>query len=313
MRQPPNAKQKITPPEKTKILILVLLLAVLLVVLGVLLGLVMKRSGFKFSLPVTVAQLTPTLAQIIFEPTMVIPTPDCGTPTLVIGSTTFQIQSIQSAPDGTLTIPVDSSSLAYWVNGTNTNYVFVLRPSPDSLALQTALTAGDMATVFLGDCTTISFNISVIGESHLSDQTLLDQSSPGISVFVQTDPSTTGFLIKGTPTEETVSVIDTPMPDESGILAEISLQDTMTSPDGATIKIGVSILNYGQTPFTISTGNISLTPQDSMPLALISSEPSLPKEVNPGSTETFIYTFPRPSVPIATLKIFTVEYDIEGY
>lgn len=246
-------------------------------------------------------------------PTMFVPKPDCGTPTLVIGGTTFQIQQVQTAPDGSLTVPSDTSDVAYWVNGTNTNYVFVLSPTPDSLALQTALTTGDMATVFLGDCTTVSFNISVIGASQLTDPALLDQSSPGISVFVQTDPSTAGFLIKGSPAEETVSVIDTPIPDESGILAEISLQDTITSPDGATLKVGVSILNYGQTPFTFSTGNISLTPQDSVPLALISSEPSLPKEVNPGSTETFFFTFPRPSVPIATLKIFTVEYDIEGY
>ena len=37
------------------------------------------------------------------------------------------------------------------------------------------------------------------------------------------------------------------------------------------------------------------------------------KEIAPGVTETIYFTFPRPSSPTATLKIFTVEYDIEGY
>ena len=242
-----------------------------------------------------------------------IPTPDCGSPTLVLGSKTYQIQILTPAADGSLPVPPNTSGVAYWVEGTNTNYVFALSPTPDNMALQTSLPSGDLATLNWTDCTTMSFTVSAIQGEQLNDPALLDQSTPGILVFVQTDPSTAGFVIKGNPAEETVSVLDTPMPDESGILAEISLLDTSTSPDGTTIKVGISIQNYGQTAFTLSLSNVSLTPQDSTPLALISSEPSLPKEIDPGATETFYFTFPHPSAQIATLKIFTVEYDIEGY
>lgn len=313
MRQPSNTNQSFSPSDKTKIIIIVLFLAVLLVVLGVLLGIVIKRSGFKFSLPVMQIQSTPTLAQLAVAPAMIIPTPDCEAPTLAIGSTTFQIQPIQFSPDGTLPIPADGFGIAYWVNGTNTNYVFGLSPTQENLALQTSLTTRDIATIFLGDCTTKSFNISTIDVNQLSNPGLLDQSMPGISVFVQTDPTAAGFVIKGSPAEETVSVINTPIPDESGVLAEISIQDIMTSSDGKTILVDITVLNYGQTPFTFSSDNISLTSQDSVPLILSSIEPSIPKLINPGITENFLLTFPRPSTSIATLKIFTVEYDIEGY
>src|SRR5919108_1063832 len=65
-------------------------------------------------------------------PTMFIPTPDCGSPTLVLSTSTFQIQNITPAPDGSLAVPSDTSGIAYWVEGTNTNYVFVLSPTPDN-------------------------------------------------------------------------------------------------------------------------------------------------------------------------------------
>jgi hypothetical protein len=247
------------------------------------------------------------------SPTLSIPTPACGPPTLVLGSTTYQIQTLTPAPDGSLPVPSNTSGIAYWMNGMNTNYVFVLSPTPDNLALQTELPTGDLATLNWTDCTTISFTVSAIQGGQLSDPTLLDQSIPGISVFVQTDPSIAGFMVRGKLAEETVSVLDTPMPDESGILAEISLLDSSTSPDGTNIKVAISILNYGQSPFTLSPNNVSLTPEDAAPLVIISSEPPLPKEIAPAVTETFTFTFPRPSVPTVTLEVFTVEYDIEGY
>jgi hypothetical protein len=46
---------------------------------------------------------------------------------------------------------------------------------------------------------------------------------------------------------------------------------------------------------------------------MTSSEPRLPKEIEAGSTETIYLTFPRPASPTASLKIFTIEYDIDGY
>jgi hypothetical protein len=157
-----------------------------------------------------------------------------------------------------------------------------------------------------------SFTVSAIEASQLSDPALLDQSISGMSVFVQTDPSTTGFVVKGELPEATVDVLDTPRPDESGILAEVSLLETSTSPDG-TIKVGISIRNYGQTAFTVAPSDVSLMQLDGALVLLVNSKPRLPEEIQPGETETLEFTFPRPSSQIATLKIFTVEYDIEGY
>jgi len=245
--------------------------------------------------------------------TLSIPTPDCGPPTLVLGTTTFQIQSVKAAADGSLSVPKDAPGIADWVEGTNNNYVFLLSRTSENLALQTGLKTGDLATVYWADCTVTSFIVSTIGASKLSDPALLDQSKAGMSVFVQTDPSTAGFVVKGALPEEATSALGTPKPDESGVLAEVTLLDTSTSTDGTTVKVGVSIKNDGATAFTFSSNDASLTPEGAAAVAMIGSEPLLPKEIKPGSTETFTLTFPHPSAQTATLKIFTLEYDIEGY
>jgi hypothetical protein len=279
----------------------VLALVILLVILF--------RQNLQRQAPLGTSTVTPTE----FIPAVFVPTLDCGTPTLVIGTTTYQIQTIQRAPDGTFSVPQDDSGSAYWVADTDPSYVFILSPTTDNIALQTSLTTGDLVTVNWADCTTQSFVVSAVETGQLNDPSLLVQSSPGMAIFIQADSTLAGFVVKGEAPEAIISVIDTPRPDESGILAEVSLLETSASPDGITIEIGISILNYGQSPFTLSTANVSLTPLDSPSVILAGSEPSLPKEIKPGSTETFLLTFPRPTVSIATLKVFTIEYDIEGY
>lgn len=305
MKLPPIRNQDEPPPKKNNYPILIASLGTIgfLAIIGlvILLPQVMPQ----------LAALRATATPLV--PTMSIPTPDCGSPTLVIGTTTFQIQNLAPSPDGSLPVPPDTSGIAYWVEGTNTNYVFVLSPASNNVALQTGLKTGDLATIYWADCTVTSFNVFAVEASKLNDPALLDQSKPGISVFVQTDSSTTGFVVKGKMAEETSSVIDTPKPDESGILAEVTLLDTSTSPDRTSIKIGISIRNYGQSAFTVSASNVSLTPQDAAPLAMTNSEPTLPIEIGTGATETIYFTFPRPSSQRATFKIFTVEYDIEDY
>ena len=265
----------------------------------VLLGFLFLQNRFQFLAPAT--------------QTLFIPTPDCGTPTLLLGSSTFQIETIQPTADGSLAVPSDTSGIAYWVEGTNTNYVFVLSPTPENLSIMSTITVGSTAKATWQNCISTMYNLSGPQQGSLNDSILLDQSADGITLFFQTDSSGNGFVFKGMLADENFSVMDTPRPDESGILAEISLLETTTSPDGMNIRIGISILNYGQTAFTILPSDISFTPQNSTPLVMTGSEPSLPKEIAPNATETIYFTFPRPSSPTATLKIFTVEYDIEGY
>ena len=248
--------------------------------------------------------------QTVVIPTMFIPTPDCGTPTLVLGTSTFQIQNLPPAADGSVSAPLDTSGVAYWVAGTDPHFVFILSPTPENLAVLPTVTAGGTAKVTWSNCNSTTYTLSASQPGSIGDAALSDQSVEGISVFFQTDPAGAAFVLNGELTEEQISTFSTPEAGASDIQAEISLLETTASPDGATIRVGVSIQNYGAAAFTVSTNEVSLTQGDGTPLALASSEPPLPKEIAPGSKETIFLTFPRPSTPTATLKIFTVEYDI---
>jgi hypothetical protein len=140
---------------------------------------------------------------------------------------------------------------------------------------------------------------------------LLDQSVSEITIFVQPDSATAGFVVKGKLMGETITTFNTP--DTTAIQAEVSLLETTTSTDGKTIRVSISILNNGGSPITLSNSDVSLTPESAAAMALESSEPALPKEIKVGATETLYLTFARPSTPTATLKVFSAEYELEGY
>jgi len=285
-------------------MIVAILMGVGIVILITLLIFLFRGSIFQALAPSTETPIIPTLF---------IPTPDCGSPTLVLGTSTFQIQNMTPAPDGSLAVPSDTSGVAYWVEGTDTNYVFVLSPTPDNLAIMSTITVGSTAKATWQNCNSTTYSLLAPQQGALTSLTLPDQSVEGITVFFQTDVSGAGFVFNGELTEQQISTIPTSVSGLSDIQAEISLLETTTSSDGTSIRVGVSILNYGIAPFTLSTSDVSLTQQDGTPLAMASSEPPLPKEIGAGSTETIYFTFPRPSSPAAILKIFTVEYELEGY
>jgi len=284
-------------------MIIGILLGVGIVVLAVLVAFLFRGSILQLATPAT---QTPVI------PTMFVPTPDCGSPTLVVGATTLQIQTINPVADGSLSVPPDTSGVAYWVDATHINHVFVLSPTPDNLSFLSTITAGSVAKVTLANCNSTTYSLFASEQNPVSISTLLDQSTSGITIFVQSDPSTASLVVRGELTEEQFSTINTPAVGTE-IQAEISLLETTTSTDGTTLRVGISIQNYGGSPFTLSMSDVSLTPQDGTSLVVVNSEPALPKEIIAGSTETIYFTFPRPSSPIATLKIFDIEYDLEGY
>jgi len=302
MKQPMNRKQNASSSQRTQIIIVSSLLGVGILALCGLLAYIFRGNLSQLMTPAT-----PT----VIIPTMFIPTADCGTPTLVIGSATYQIQNLTSAADGTLTVPADTSGVAYWVNGTNTNYVFMLSPTPDNLSLLSSITAGTMAKATWKDCNSTSYSLGAPEQGSMNVSTLPNQTSQGVTLFIQSDPSGNGLLVNGEIAEEQISTFNTPSASE--VQAEISLIETTTSTDGTTIRVGISIQNYGAAGFTLSTTDVTLTAQDDTPLMMVSSEPPLPKEIAPASTETFYFTFPRPPSPTAAFKIFEIEYDIEGY
>ena len=304
MKPPTNRNQNSSLSNRSKIIIVAVLLGLGILVLITLLGFLFLGNGLQFLTPATQTQVFPTLF---------VPTPDCGSPTLVIGSTTFQIQPLAPAPDGLLTVPPDTSNVAYWVNGTNKNYVFVFSPTQENISFMSTITVGSTAKATWKNCNSTTYTLSAPQPGSFNSSALPDQSVDGITIFFPSDATGAGFVFSGELTEEQISTFNTPAVGASDIQAEISLLETTASADGTTIRVGVSIQNYGSAPFTLSTSDVSLTQQDGTALNMVSSEPTLPKEIAPGTTETVYFTFPRPTSPTATLKIFTVEYDIEGY
>src|SRR5215213_61147 len=246
-------------------------------------------------------------------PTLLVPTPDCGPPTLVLGSMTLQMETLTLAPDGSVTVPSNTPGVAYWVEGTDLQYIFMLSPTPENRALFSTLPAGSTAKATWSNCNSMTFVLSAPQPRSFGPTYLPEQSTTSIAIYLQTDAASEGLVVSGELTEEQITTINTPAAGASDIQAEISLLETTASPDGTTVRIGISIQNYGAAALTLSAGDISLTEQDSTSLVMVSSEPPLPKVIAPGALETIYLVFPRPASPGATLKVFEVEYELEGY
>jgi hypothetical protein len=218
---------------------------------------------------IAVAEASSTAATL---PPAVLPTLtplSCGQSTLILGATTYRIEPIARADDGSLSAPSDTPDVAYWVVGTDTNPVFVLSPTPNNLTLGIVLKGNDLMTVLWADCHIDAYYVVTPFASGLSmDAVLSDQPTQGITVFFQSQPSVADLVIRGNQTEVLVVVTDTPAPPGAPVIeAEVTFLETLTSSDGATIQIGVSVLNYGASAFTISTADVSLTPENVAPIA----------------------------------------------
>lgn len=240
-------------------------------------------------------------------------TPPCVEPTLTLGTTKFVIKPLARAADGSIAVPSDTPGIAYQIEGTQPNTVLALSPTAANTALQAAIKDGDKATIIQANCNSTTFSLSVPQPAPSNSSTLLTQPASGLVILVQASPSAAGFVVTGELSEEILQAIDTPQPGPSGRQAEVSLLDTTTSTDKTTIRVGVSILNTGTAPFSLTTDNIALTPVNGTPAVPISAEPSLPHDFQPGKTETIYFTFPRPSTNNAVIKIIDVEFDLENF
>jgi len=250
------------------------------------------------------------------QPVIPVPTVDCGTPMLEIGSTKFRIETLKPQADGSVKLPADTAGVAYWLDGTTTNQVFLIGAAPDNLKIEGSLLPsieGATATVTWQNCNSTDYTLGSVEDGSLAGSTHVDQSSAGITVVFQEKALDDASVVRGTVLGETITTISTPASDASSIQAEITLLDTTTSADGKTVRIGVSILNTGKGSFTLSATDVSLVFGDGKQGTPMSSEPSLPRSIKRGATQTIYFTFERPSSETATLKVLDVEYDIEGY
>ncbi len=248
--------------------------------------------------------------------TIVVPTPDCGEPTLAIGAAKFRIETLQPKANGSLALPPDTNGVAYWVSGTTTNQVFLIGAAPDNTKSMAALLpsiAGVNATVTWRNCNATSYALEAAQDGAYNVSPLPEQSTPGITILFAQRNAGVASIVHGALAGETITTIDTPAGGAATIQAEISLLDTTTSTDGKTVRIGVSIRNTGAGSFKLTSDDVSLAAQDGAPSRPVRSEPALPQTIKRGATQTIYLTFPRPASPTATLKVLDVEYDIEGY
>lgn len=194
MKPPTNARPGLSQSDKTRVAIVLIFLAVLLLVLGMLLGLLLRQNGFQFSFLATQTEAFPTL---------LIPTQDCGSPSLLLGTSTFQIQNLTLAPDGSLVLPSAAAGVAFMFETTEGNNLVVLSPTPENLALKATLKEGDTAKVTWADCSSITFGLSAPDLNPANVSTLLNQLTSGLTIFIQTDTTGNGFIVKGELTERT--------------------------------------------------------------------------------------------------------------
>lgn len=249
--------------------------------------------------------LGPQVSRLLAPP---VPTPQCVEPTLTLGSLKYRIQPLARAADGSVALPAGQADAAYWIDGTNINYVFALSSDPSHLALKSTLKNGDLATIRWADCGSDEYVVTSIDSKRPSDSALFDQSAGGLTVFVQGSPSAESLVVKGARPQ--VQAPETPSPTEANaIQAEISFLGDTTSPDGKTVQITVAITNTGTTAFSLTTNDISLTAENAASLAPSSVEPSLPQTIQPNASATFSITFPHPAVNTAVLKILTFSVD----
>jgi hypothetical protein len=226
----------------------------------------------------------------------------------VLGNSRFRIQTIQPAGDGTLAALPDRPGTAFWIEGTQPNYVFALSPASADPPPVELVKPGDEATIVWADCGREEYVVNSVEAGGLDDSTLFDQRASGITVFVQAAPSDEGFVIRGGRPE--AQAIETPAPGARGVQAEVSFLETATSPDGTALELSIAIKNTGAEAFTLADGDISLVAENAAPLAPLSVEPALPRELQPGAGETLFITFPRPAGATAVFRILDFSVDL---
>ncbi len=234
------------------------------------------------------------------------PTPQCIEPTLTLGTNTFHVKTIPNNPNVFPVLPQNKPDNAYWVEGTTVNYVFGLSPVGNNLTLNTSLKAGDPMVINWGDCSKDEYVVKSVDIGQPDDLNIFDQSTGGITVYVQISAST--LLIHGErpvvqPVETAVSA------STSEFQIDVAFSD-QPAPDAQTVKIGLTITNKGAQAITLNNNNISLTVQNNPEVFPSLVEPVLPQQIDPGNSVQIVVTFPKPQASSAVLKVLdtTVDY-----
>ena len=240
------------------------------------------------------------------------PTPDCSQSSLTLGTAKYRIQPFTSTGSTIAAVPRSPAAVAYWVQGTDVNYVFALSDAAANLALKGSLKPGDPMKIKWPGCNLSKYTALAVAPYAGQDAALLDQATSQVTVLVRAGSAADSFVLRGGFTGETQTNPATPGAGSGDIQAEIGLGDTTVAPDGQTITISVSVRNVGPAAFTVTRENVSLTSAGGQAAAFMAADPALPRSVGPGESVTFGFKFARPAGGRATFKLFDVEFDVEA-
>jgi len=123
-------------------------------------------------------------------------------PTLVIDSTTFQMETIQLAPDGSLPVLADDSKHAYWVDGTDRVFIFILNSTSENLVFASTITSESIAKATWSNCVSITYTLSAPEPGSFGITYVPDQTTSSAQIFMQSDSSEKDIVINGTELEE---------------------------------------------------------------------------------------------------------------
>jgi hypothetical protein len=233
----------------------------------------------------------------------------CSEPTLTLGGARFRIESLARPGGGSTPIPPEQSGVANWVGDSMPHYVFVLNPTPENLVLVLSAQTGTPLVIQWTDCEIETYFVKAVRIGQTELEAFFTQPTAGATLLIQDGSG--GWVVLDSGQPEPLQAVETPAPEEQNpSRAELSFLDTAFSPDGKTLTFTISIRNMGATPLTLTTADISLTPEDAPSLPLLNVEPTLPQSIEPGMSQSFYLTFAAPPSGPALLRIldFSAEF-----
>jgi len=197
MKQTLYNYQTLSRADKIKAIVVLFFMGILLVILGFLVGTLFRQRTFEFSIPSLPVQATKSALIPVTAPTSYEQLEDCNFSTLVLGTTTFEIQNLPPGTDGSLAVPGDTTGIAYRVNDTDDNAVFVLSPTPQNIAVMATISIGSPARMQGPGCTPVTYSLSAPLAGALDGSIFSSGSMDSITIFFPTVSSGAGFVFKG--------------------------------------------------------------------------------------------------------------------
>ena len=247
----------------------------------------------------------PRIAGLFRTPT---PTLPCMQPTLLVGSRAFRIETVALKSDGSLPKVPKKAGTAWWVLGTQPDYVFILPQIRENLDAIPNLSAGAPLTITWADCGQEAFVVKAVSPRNPFLVEQVDQSASGATLVLPVDSKGTVMVVSSGWPVSPQAVTETP--DPNAVQAEVSFLETSVSEDGTTLRQVIEIKNTGTISIPLAASDISLSYEGSSPQGPLSVEPALPAEIAPGQSLALAITFAKPPANTAVFRILDFSVDL---